>query len=172
MWMLTPPQSPCCWINSLWMVSLVNLDDLFLAFDYNLIQVVSLNVNLFRAAQICTNLCTFLWIWSHFFVRLHINLFSCIQLYQSARICGIFMLFLPLTNNALPTYKQNVHCLYLPKCVEIWIHAKKFAQKKSSSLLIGVNKFASKHQNGCVSSEVFQKKKTFNFYRYTSMLVL
>ena len=98
--------------------------------------------------------------------------FSCIQLYQSARICGIFMLFLPLTNNALPTYKQNVHCLYLPKCVEIWIHAKKFAQKKSSSLLTGVNKFASKHQNGCVSSEVFQKKKTFNFYRYTSMLVL
>ena len=75
MWMLTPPQSPCCWINSLWMVSLVNLDDLFLAFDYNLIQVVSLNVNLFRAAQICTNLCTFLWIWSHFFVRLHVDFF-------------------------------------------------------------------------------------------------
>jgi hypothetical protein len=123
MWMLTPPQSPCCWINSFWVVSIVNLNDLFLAFDYNLGQSSGVPgplmwtcSELLKSVQICAHFSEYDHI-SLYACTTHVDFFSCVQLYQSARICGIFMLFLPQTNNALPTYKQKVHCLYLSSSV-------------------------------------------------------
>ena len=78
------------------------------------------NVNLSRVAQMWTNLYTLVWMWSHLFICMDKNYF-CIQLYQSAQICGNVKLLLPCQKCIanIRTRKLEFGC----KCVVIKIHA-------------------------------------------------